>query len=159
MRIQSHLPQGMCVGEGVGDTGWSQALRVSQGSLHLNLPRVTISSWQNLLLQLALSLPQPVPSALFPWVKFPWHGADKGSEPRTLPEVLGKIITWEAAQGLLPVAPHFHHHSVPTESKDALHPLHYSLEGLRQSAAQEEGSGYKKFLSFSDCRGLCGGWG
>ena len=89
VRIQSWLPR-VCVGAGLGSAGWSQALRMSQGSLHLSLPRATISSRQNLLLQFALSPPQPVSSALFPWVKLPWHGAEKGSEPRTLLEALGE---------------------------------------------------------------------
>lgn len=75
------------------------------------------------MLQLAPCLPQPVPSALCPWVKLLWLGTDKGSECGTLWKLLGEYhltggCPGDCCQWILSVSPPSAH-----RREDALHSL------------------------------------
>lgn len=89
----------------LGESGWSQTPRASQGSLGLSLPRATVSSWQNLLLQLALSAAAQFPLLLFPRVQLPRLGAGRSRSPRPSWSHWGKLSWRAAAEGFLPVTP------------------------------------------------------
>lgn len=61
---------------------------------------------------------------------------------------------------MLPRAPQFCHHAVPTERADTLHPPHYRLEGLRHTPwPRKRGSNTASFCYSQERRSLLGGLG